>query len=79
MDKFTKAKCDVCKETFKQGPHAYPLIKCSGYEIFVCKICYDGNHDGWNSFYEKAVIEHCQRKGIGLPERNAKGFLPREF
>lgn len=79
MDKFTEVKCDVCKQTFKQGPHVYPLTKCSGYEMFVCKGCYDTSREGWNDFYEKAVVEHCQRKSIELPERNARGFLPREF
>ena len=74
-----EVKCDICGETHYQGAGVYPLRKVSGYEIFCCDKCYDGNWDGWNPRHEAKLIDRLKKIGVNPPQRNKKGWLPREF
>ena len=74
-----EVKCDICGATHYQGQGVYPLRKVSGYELFCCDICYDGNWDGWNPCHEAKLLEHLKNIGVNPPPRNEEGLLPREF
>ncbi len=74
-----EVKCDVCGATHYQGKGYYPLRKVSGYEMFCCEICYEGNWDGWNRRYEEKILAYLKAKGIKPPKRNDNGWLPRDF
>ena len=71
--------CDVCGEKFLDGMDYHPGHVLHGYEMYCCKICWEGNWDGWNPSHEKKILTHLKEKGISPPPRNAKGWLPREF
>ncbi len=50
----------------------------SRFKIEVCSACYDSNWDGWAPSYEEKLIKHLKDKGLPVPDRNTKGWLPRE-
>lgn len=70
--------CSLCGRQFQFGPHRYDGKHIPRYQITVCMSCWDGNWDGWAPHLEERLIAHLQQKGIPIPERNAKGWLPRE-
>lgn len=70
--------CSLCGNHFQFGPHRYDGKHISRYQITVCMSCWNGNWDGWAPHLEERLIAHLQQKGIPIPERNAKGWLPRE-
>ena len=70
--------CDVCEQSFQFGPHRYDGKRNTTYDIMVCRTCHDGNHDGWAPHFEGRVTKRLVEEGLNLPNRNAKGFLPRE-
>lgn len=74
-----KVKCDICGEPHYQGAGVWPLRKLSGYELFCCDICYDGNWDGWNERHEQKLLKRLAELGVEPPQRNEDGSLPREF
>ena len=74
-----EVKCDICGAIYYQGKGVYPLRKVTGYELFCCDICYDGNWDGWNPRYEAKLLAHLKKIGVSPPSRNDDGRLPREF
>ena len=47
------------------------------YQNLCLYACWKGNWDGWASHYEGKLIAHLNQKGIPIPARNAKGWLPR--
>ena len=71
-------RCFICGEKFQMGPHQYELHYIRRYDIYVCRIDYDGNWDGWEPDYGDRIIEHLKKKGISIPEKNDKGLLPRD-
>jgi len=72
-------KCDVCGGSYQHGPHRYEGHRLNLYGgIFACDTCWQNNHDGWAPHYEKTLLTHLKEKGLSVPQRNAKGFLPRE-
>jgi hypothetical protein len=72
-------KCDVCGMSYQHGPHRYEGRRLQLYrDIFCCDSCWRGNWDGWAPHYEKALLAHLKQKGLPVPERNAKGWLPRD-
>ncbi len=71
--------CDVCGSSYQMGPHRYEGKKCSGYNIFVCKACYESNWDGWAPIREARIEKICEERNIPVPSRNSKGWYPREF
>lgn len=76
-DKFMIA-CDVCNGSFQFGPNCYEGQKNQTYDIMVCNICHDANWDGWAPHCETRVTRILEAKGLTLPLRNEKGWLPRE-
>lgn len=68
----------MCGNEYQYGPHRYDGHYISKYKISVCSICYAGNWDGWNSHYEEKLIVHLHKNKLPIPERNAKGWFPRD-
>lgn len=73
----TIVKCLICEQDYQHGPDLYEGRKCDAYGFMVCSRCFESNWDGWNSSYEKKILEHCKDKNINPPVRNKKGWLPR--
>lgn len=71
-------KCDVCGNSFQFGPHRYDGRKNQTYDIMVCNNCHNANWDGWAPHYEPQVTKNLSDRGLLLPPRNEKGWLPRE-
>lgn len=74
-----EVRCFICGAIHYQGAGVYPLIKVSGYELFCCKTCYDGNWDGWNPRHEPKLLARLAELGVEPPPRTEEGWLPREF
>lgn len=70
--------CFMCGDKFQMGPHTYKGKFISSYKISVCENCYKGNWDGWTLHYEERLLPHLKENGIPIPERNEKGWVPRE-
>lgn len=63
----------------KWGPHLYEGLYIPRYGITVCrKYCYEGNWDGWAPHHEEKIIATLREKKLPIPERNEKGWLPRD-
>lgn len=45
--------------------------------LMVCDLCWISSHDGWATEYEPVLLEHLRHQGLPVPQRNAKGRLPR--
>ncbi len=73
-----KYSCFICTNEYEMGFGVYDGKYIRRYDINVCKGCYDGNWDGWNPANEKKLIDHLNEKGLPVPERNEKGWLPRD-
>lgn len=71
-------RCFMCDSEFQMGPHRYDGRYIRRYKISVCKICYDGNWDGWAPHFEERLIKHLEKEGISIPKKNEKGWLPRD-
>jgi len=71
-------KCDLCDASYQHGPHRYEGRKAHRYGIMVCDGCWSGNWDGWNISYDKKLLAALEENDFPVPERNSKGFLPRE-
>ncbi len=69
--------CDLCGSKYQMGSGIYNGKYIKLYELNVCMPCYDGNWDGWNPHYEELIVAHLNKKGLPIPEKNAKGWLPR--
>ena len=60
------------------GPQIYDGEYIQRYDLYMCSPCHTGNWDGWNPGYEHKLVEHLQAKGLPIPERNARGWFPRD-
>lgn len=69
--------CDVCGTSFQFGPHRYDGRKNLTYDIMVCNSCHNSNWDGWAPHYEAQVTKNLKAKGLSIPQRNERGWLPR--
>ncbi len=69
--------CGVCRRAFQFGPGRYDGKYIALYELTVCKTCWDGNWDGWSPEAEIVIQKHLEVKGLEVPLRNEKGWLPR--
>ena len=77
-DKFM-FKCDVCGKEYQHGPHTYEGHRLKLYgDIFCCDTCWEANWDGWSPIYEARLLKHLKQKGLPVPQRNEKGWLPRD-
>ena len=70
-------RCFMCDNEFLMGPDRYDGKFIRSYKINVCRICYNGNWDGWCPDFEDRLIEHLNKENLPIPERNEKGWLPR--
>jgi hypothetical protein len=70
--------CDLCGSSFQMGPHVYDGKHIARYQITVCRACWLGNWDGWAPQYEKRLLSLLTERGLPVPARNEKGWLPRE-
>ena len=77
MEKIMKP-CDLCDHSFQFGPQRYEGQYLNHYEMLLCEGCYKGNWDGFAPHYEEKIKAHLNSKGIPLPERNEKGWFPRD-
>lgn len=72
-------KCAVCGDEYQHGLHIYEGHKLELYGgVFCCDSCWKGNWDGWAPHYEGALLEYLKHKGLPVPDRNAKDWLPRD-
>lgn len=71
-------RCPLCGSSYQQGPGLYEGRLARRYLIEVCKICWDGNWDGWNPRHEPFLLRHLKEMGLEVPPRNTAGYLPRE-
>lgn len=69
--------CDACGAPYHHGPHRYDGHKIHAYDMMVCDTCYNANWDGWAPLREPGIIKHLEGKGIPIPKRNSKGWIPR--
>ena len=70
--------CFCCNTKFQFGQHIYDGRWIAKYGIAVCSVCYQSNWDGWAPLYESRLISHLYEEGLPVPERNEKGWLPRD-
>jgi hypothetical protein len=70
--------CDTCGTNYQFGPHVYDGKTIPTYGINVCMTCWQANWDGWAPYLEAKVTAKLEAKGLPLPARNAKGWLPRD-
>jgi len=71
-------QCPLCDKSYQYGHQIYEGYYCKLYDIRVCGICWEYNWDGWNPRHEEKLIEILKNKGLPIPERNNKGWFPRE-
>ena len=64
--------CQLCLG----GPQAH---KAPGYDLFVCKQCWQGAERGWDPGFEPTLMQALARRGLLIPDRNARGRLPRAY
>lgn len=70
--------CGICGNGFQMGPNQYDGKWIPRYQLSVCRSCYEGNWDGWGPVAEEKLLPHLREKGIEIPERNSKGWIPRD-
>jgi hypothetical protein len=70
--------CELCNSQFEYGAHRYAGTYIPKYQLLVCTGCYQGNWDGWGPIAEERFVAHLKSKGIPLPQRNEKGWYPRD-
>ncbi len=70
--------CELCGRPYQMGPHRYDGKRIPRYDISVCGSCYKTNWDGWGPKAESPILAHLERKGLPIPPRNEKGWLPRD-
>lgn len=69
--------CRMCGASFEHGPHVYQGREIPRYKLLVCEACYKGNAQGWSRALEPKLIAHLRAASLQIPERNAKGLIPR--
>lgn len=70
--------CHICGSKYQHGPHICQGHRLELYgDIICCDTCWKGNWDGWNQDRELTLLNHLKAKGLPIPPRNSKGFLPR--
>ncbi len=71
--------CFFCKSDFQYDLQIYDGFSVKGYDLTACRRCYEANWDGWNPQHEEKLLEHLRGRNISIPQRNAKGWFPREI
>lgn len=70
--------CFFCDTSFQTSDHIYRGKHIAQYQIDVCEGCYTGNWDGWAPHFEGRLVSHLKEKGLPIPDRNEKEWLPRD-
>lgn len=70
--------CPLCSALFKWGPERFDGREIKRYDLKVCNICWQQSWGGWKHSHEEKIIAHLEKSGLPIPERNARGLLPRE-
>ncbi|CNF62744.1 Uncharacterised protein [Yersinia similis] len=73
----TYSNCAICGKEVKYGQGAYDLRPLELYGVHCCDACWDGNWDGWGPRWEHKILAILKEKNLPTPERNEKGWLPR--
>lgn len=73
-----RQECIICGRQFQYGEHRYDGRFLPRYQMSVCDMCLQANHDGWAPQYEDRIIKHLKESDLEVPERNAEGWLPLE-
>ena len=76
-DRLTMVPCFFCGTSFQMSHHIYRGKHIRRYGIDVCEGCYAGNWDGWAPHFEAKLRAHLERHRLPIPDRNEKGWLPR--
>ena len=71
-------QCFCCQQGFRFGPGRYDGRHVAAYDISVCDACYETNWDGWAPHMDSRLVAHMKAKQRTVPERNSKGWLPRD-
>jgi len=71
-------QCFLCKSEFQMGGSDYLGHFVKYYGINVCRGCFRGAKEGWPASAEVKLIPRLTELGKALPDRTAKGLLPRE-
>ena len=69
--------CDLCGSAFQFGMHIYNGQYIARYELMLCRICYEFNHDGFSPNWDQKLLDRAKVRGFSLPEKNANGYYPR--
>lgn len=71
--------CAVCGRTSVSHFHVHeghPLHLYGG--VTCCDACWNSNWDGWGPCWEPRLLQILKIKNLPVPERNEKGWLPRD-
>ncbi|WP_139816892.1 hypothetical protein [Escherichia coli] len=72
-------KCEICGKDIRFGPHLYEAHRLELYgNVFCCHDCWENNWDGWSPNAEPTILRILKEKNLQIPERNKKGWLPRD-
>jgi len=72
------SECDLCGKQFQMSNGKYDGKFIPTYGVSVCMPHYIGNHDGWSPSSEAKIIAIAKSSGKTIPDRNEKGWLPRD-
>jgi len=70
--------CFFCGGRFQFGPSLCDGKHIKRYKISVCSACWSSNWDGWSPRVEERLLAHLVTEELPVPERNEKGWLPRD-
>lgn len=70
--------CFCCEKEYQFSFGIYYGKHIPRYKINVCMLCYQGSHDGWSPRHETKLIQHLKSNDMPIPEKNSKGYLPRD-
>jgi hypothetical protein len=54
-------------------------VHVPGYEFDICQAHWEANHGGWDSHYERSIIDHLNKNKIKIPPKRDNGFFPRDY
>ena len=69
--------CRMCGASFEHGPHVYQGREIKRYKLLVCESCHKSNAEGWKPALEGKLLDHLRANNLPVPQRNAKGLIPR--
>jgi hypothetical protein len=70
-------ECFLCGGSFQFAKNVYDGAWIDSYQIYLCKPCFESNHDGFVGEESIKIKQHMRDKGIPIPANNEKGWLPR--